>query len=119
MAGIGPIFSNRNELRKRAGYRSSLTAPKNELEIFCSLCVGRVYYHTGTRSLYYVDSPAMDITEIVENVFRGLDQEPVIEQLYMDEHRVIKAALRIRLTGLQQKPLMVALKLNGIHIDVA
>ena len=117
MAGIGPIFSNRTELRKRAGYRSNLTAPKNELEIFCSLCVGRVYLDRRSRYLYYVDSPALDISEIVRRVFQGLNQEPEIEQLYMDEHQVIAAALRICLTPQQQKSLLVALQLNGIHID--
>ena len=117
MAGIGPIFSNRNELRKRAGFRSNLTAPKNELEIFCSLCVGRVYLDKRSHYLYYVDSPALDISEIVRRVFQGLEQEAEIEQLYMDEHQVIAAALRIHLTPKQRKSLLVALKLNGVHID--
>ena len=117
VSGIGPIFTDRKALSKRAGYRSSLIAPRNELEIFCSLCVGRVYFDHSSRLLYYVDSPAFNVSDVLRQVFRGLGQEPQIEQLYMDEHRVIAAALRIRLTLAQAKVVMVALRLNGIHID--
>lgn len=117
MAGIGPIFTDRRDLLKRAVYRPALTAPKNELEIFCSLCVGRVVYHSQNRNLYFVDSPALSVSDIIHTVFRGLDQEPKIRQLYMDVHKLIKAAYCIQLTPRQKKLLMVALTLNGIHID--
>jgi hypothetical protein len=116
MAGIGPVTTNRNDLLRRAGVRPGIVAPKNELEIFCSLCVGRVYYRVQTRTLYFVDSPALSVSDIVRQVFNGLQQKPQIRQLYMDEHGMWKAAMCIQLSPAQQKALFAALTLSGIHI---
>ena len=52
MAGIGPVTTNISDLLRRAGARPGISAPKNELEIFCSLCVGRVHYREKNRTLY-------------------------------------------------------------------
>ena len=117
MAGIGPIFTNKRDILKRASYRTSLTAPKSELEIFCSLCVGRVFYNRHNHKMYFVDSPALSVTDIITRVFKGLRQKPEIRQLYMDVHGLIKAAFCITLTPTQKKSLLVALNLNGIKID--
>ena len=116
MAGIGPVTTDRNALLRRAGARPGISAPKNELEIFCSLCVGRVYYQDRNRSLYFVDSPALSVSEVVRQVFRGLGQVPRIRQLHMDEHGLLRAALCIRLSEPQRKALFAALVLSGIHI---
>lgn len=116
MAGIGPVATNRNDLLRRAGARPGISAPKNELEIFCSLCVGRVYYRDENRTLYFVDSPALSVSDIVLQVFRGLRQSPRIRQLYMDEHNLLQAALCVRLTRAQRKALFAAFTLTGIHI---
>jgi len=116
MAGIGPVTTDRNDLLRRAGVRPVIDAPKNELEIFCSLCVGRVYFRAETRMLYFVDSPALSVSEIIEQVFNGLDETPRIRQLYMDEHGMLKAALCLQLSTLQQQALFAALALSGIHI---
>ena len=116
MAGIGPITTNRSDLLRRAGVRPGIVAPRNELEIFCSLCVGRVYYKIDNSTLYFVDSPALSVSEIIEQVFRGLRQSPKIQQLYMDEHNLFRAAYRIPLTPVQKKALFAALTLAGIHI---
>jgi hypothetical protein len=119
MAGIGPISTDRRDILKRAEKNSSLTVPNNELEIFLNLCVGRVYYLEQSRNLYFVDSPALSVTEIIHNVFKGMGQVPRIRQLYMDEHNLLKAAYSITLNELQKKRVMVALSLNGIHIKQA
>lgn len=119
MAGIGPISTNRRDLLKRAENRSSLPTPSNELEIFCNLCVGRVYFVASSHSLYFVDSPALSVTEIIQHVFRGMRHTPRIRQLYMDEHQLLKAAYCIELTPHEAKLLLVALQLNGIHIKRA
>jgi len=116
VAGIGPITTNRNDLLRRAGVRPGIVAPQNELEIFCSLCVGRVFYRVENSTLYFVDSPALSISEIIEQVFRGLRQSPRIQQLYMDEHNLFRAAYRIPLSVDQRKALFAALTLSGIHI---
>ena len=116
MAGIGPITTNRNDLLRRAGVRPGISAPQNELEIFCALCVGRVYYRVENNTLYFVDSPALSVSEIIKQVFRGLKQSPRIQQLYMDEHNLFRAAYSIPLTTAQRKALFAALTLSGIHI---
>jgi len=116
MAGIGPIATNLSDLLRRAGVRPGISAPKNELEIFCSLCVGRVYYRDEIRTLYFVDSPALSIFDIIEQVFKGLGQSPRIQQLHMDEHNLFRAASCLQLTASQQKALFAAFTLSGIHI---
>ena len=119
MAGIGPICSNNLELLKRAEYRSGLTQPKSELEIFCSLCVGRVYYRKSNQTLYFVEAPSLSVSEIIGMAFNSINQQPVIKQLYMDEHNLINAALCITLTNNQKKLVLVALRVSGIHIDMS
>jgi len=116
MAGIGPVTTNRNDLLRRAGVRPGISDPKNELEVFCSLCVGRVYYRDENRTLYFVDSPALSVSDIIEQVFRGLDQVPRMRQLYMDEHNLLQAATCIQLTAAQRKALFAAFILSGINI---
>jgi hypothetical protein len=116
MAGIGPITTNLSDILKRAGARPGITDPKNELEIFCSLCVGRVYFRAENRTLYFVDSPALSVSDIVQQVFRGLGQSPRIRQLHMDEHNLLRAALCVPLTVAQQTALFAAFTLSGIHI---
>ena len=116
MAGIGPISTNRKDLLKRASYSERDTKPTNDLEIFLSLCVGRVFLKKKKRMLYFVDSPSLSISEIIRTVFQGINKQPKIEQLYMDEHNLINAAMCIHLTPKQMKLLMVALRMNGIHI---
>jgi hypothetical protein len=116
MAGIGPITTNLSDILKRAGVRPGIVDPQNELEIFCSLCVGRVYYRGENSTLYFVDSPALSITDIVERVFEGLGQLPRIRQLHMDPHNLLRAALCVPLTAVQQTALFAAFTLSGIHI---
>ena len=116
MAGIGPVTTNRSDILRRAGVKPGIVAPQNELEIFCSLCVGRVYYRRSNQTLYFVDSPALSVSEIIEQVFKGLAQSPQIRQLYMDEHNILRAAFSIQLTEPQRRALFAALILAGIHI---
>ena len=115
MAGIGPTKITRADLLRRKGERQGITSPKNELEIFCSLCVGSVYYHRLKRRLYFVDSPELSISEIIHQVFNGLQQTAVIRQLYMDEHNLFSAARCIELTGNQRAALFAAFTISGIH----
>jgi len=116
MAGLGPITTNLSDILKRAGVRPGIVDPQNELEIFCSLCVGRVFYRAENSTLYFVDSPALSITDIVERVFEGLGQLPRIRQLHMDPHNLLRAALCVPLSAAQQTALFAAFTLAGIHI---
>lgn len=115
MPGIGPIKISRADLSRRNGARRGIVSPKNELEIFCSLCVGSVYYQEEKRRLYFVDSPELSISEIIYQVFKGLEQTPRIRQLYMDEHNLFTAARCIELTASQKRTLFTAFTISGIH----
>lgn len=117
MAGIaGPFKVSRGDHLRRTGVRPGIVAPKNELEIFCSLCVGCVYYREENRTLYFVDSPDLSISDIIYQVFRGLDQTPSIRQLYMDEHNLFSAARCVQISAAQSSALFPAFTLSGIHI---
>lgn len=116
MAGIGPVNQNRQDILKRAGSRPGVQAPQNELEIFLSLCVGRVHYRSETRMLYFVDSPALSVSEIIQQTFRGLGQQARIEQRFMDQHGVLRAAMVVRLSDLQWSAVFAALTLSGINV---
>lgn len=117
MAGIaGPFKTSRGDHLRRTGVRRGIVAPKNELEIFCSLCVGCVYYRDENRTLYFVDSPDLSISDIIDQVFRGLNQAPSIQQLYMDEHNLFSAARCVPISAAQRKALFPAFTLSGIHI---
>ncbi len=117
MVGIGPKAPDSRALLQRARNKSMRVRPRNELEIFSGLCVGRVFYRSADRCLFFVDSHNLSVSELIHSVFSGLQQMPRIQQLYMDEHQLIKAAFRIMLTPRQARRLLVALRLNGIVID--
>jgi len=120
MAGIGPICTNSRDDLKRAERSTSLTASANELEIFYNLCAGRVFFKKSISTLYFVDSPIVSVSQIIHAVFRGFNRQPCIKQLYMDEHNLIKAACCISLTTARQsKPVLVALRMHGIYIDIS
>lgn len=117
MAGhAAPFSKDRQDILRRAGTRPGVQTPQNELEIFLSLCVGRVYYRAENRMLYFVDSPALSVSEIIHQTFKGLGQQARIEQRFMDEHGVLRAAMVIRLSETQKRAVMAALTLSGLHI---
>lgn len=118
MAGIGPVNKNRNDVMK-ADRQTALTSSANELEIFYNLCNGRVHFKSSTNTLYFVDSFSIPVSEIIRSVFKGFNQNPVIKQRYMDKHNLIKAAFCIKLSEKHSQPVLVALRLRGIHIEIA
>ncbi len=116
MGLIGLVSASRADLLRQAGVRPGNVAPANELEIFCALCVGRVFYRAENQSLYFVESPNLSISEIIQQVFRGLGEAPRITQHYMDEHRLFRGALSVRLSLRQKAALFAAFALAGISI---
>ncbi len=117
MAGhAAPFSKDRRDILRRAGTPPGVQTPQNELEIFLSLCVGRVFYRRETRMLYFVDSPALSVSEIIHQTFKGLGQQARIEQRFMDEHGVLRAAMVIRLSEAQRAAVMAALTLSVLNI---
>lgn len=90
----------------------------NTLEIFLNLSVGRVHYKSVTRSLYYVDSLEIPVSEMIRNVFKGFNQIPDIQQCYLDKHSFFKGAFCVKLNKIQSQPVLVALRLQGIQIKI-
>ena len=56
------------------------------------------------------------MSEIIHQTFKGLGQQARIEQRFMDEHGVLRAAMVIRLSEAQRRAVMAALTLSGLHI---
>lgn len=116
---IGPVSSRcaRSVVARRRD--TGLLATDDERKVFYNLCPGRVHFRSGKGLLYFVDSPYESISDIIEAVFHGLGRRPDITQLYMDEHRYLKAAKVLRLRGRKRETnaLLVALRLKGVHID--
>lgn len=90
----------------------------NTLEIFLNLSVGRVHYKSLTKSLYYVDSLEIPVSEMIRKVFKGFNQIPDIQQCYLDKHSFFKGAFCVKLNEMQSKPVLVALRLQGIQIKI-
>ncbi len=116
---IGPVSSRCARSAVARSRDTGLLATDDERKVFYNLCPGRVHFRSGRGLLYFVDSPYESISEIIEAVFRGLNRQPKITQLYMDEHRYLKAAKVLTLRGMTRETnaLLVALRLKGVHID--
>ena len=97
---------------------SALTGLENSLEIFINLSVDRVHYKASSKNLYYVDSLANPISGIITKVLNGFNQTPDIKQCYLDRHSFFKGAYCVKLNELQAHPVLVALRLQGIHIEI-
>ena len=97
---------------------SALTGLENSLEIFINLSVDRVHYKASSKNLYYVDSLANPISAIIIKVLNGFNQTPEITQCYLDRHSFFKGAFCVKLNELQAHPVLVALRLQGIHIEI-
>lgn len=116
---IASVTETRQALLKRANRSTRLKNCSNELEIFYYLCEGRVYFNRTNHALYFVDSPTISISNTITKVFKGLNESPNIEQLYIDVHSLFNAAFKIELSKKQSKVLLVALELRGINIEIS
>ena len=118
---IGPVDRRSSCSRLARRRQTGLRASDDEVKVFYNLCPGRVHFRRTAGLLYFVDSPYESISDIVTSVFSGLGREPRIVQLYMDEHHYLKAAKRLHLGGTSREAnaLLVAMRLKGVHIEVA
>jgi len=104
-----------------ATYYPDLRLPvsADENQICYHLSMGRVYFRTETGMLYFVDSEFAPEADIIRASLRGLGQELSVTQLYLDKHRVLKAAFRLYLTSQQARVVLVALRLGNIQVYVS
>jgi hypothetical protein len=96
----------------------ALTGLENTLEIFINLSVERVHYKASSNNLYYVDSLENPISDIIIKVLKGFNQTADIKQCYLDKHSFFKGAFCVKLNDMQAHPVLVALRLQGIHIEI-
>ncbi len=118
---IGPVSSRCARSASARTRATGLLATDDEVKVFYNLCPGRVHFRGERGLLYFVDSPYESISDIIAAVFRGLGRQPKITQLYLDEHCYLKGAKVLHLEGMTRETnaLLVALRLNGVHIDRA
>lgn len=117
--GIGPMpkgFATRLRCRERS---TGLPVNASHAQIFFNLGLGRVHYLPEDRLLYFVDSEEVSISETICAVFKGLGKTPQIEQLFLDNHGLIKGASRLSLSDYEAQALMAALRLKGFLISMA
>ncbi len=96
-----------------------LHAQASPNEIYFNLGMDRVHYVPQQNALYFAQSSHFPIDETIAAVYRGLDQQPQIEQLYLDIHGYYKGAQRIIMQDEVANAVLIALRLKGIIISMA
>jgi len=119
MAGVGRVDARCAQAQRRNRRNLRLPASADETQICYHLSMGRVYFCTETGMLYFVDSEFAPVTDIIRASFRSMGVGLLLTQLYFDEHKVLKAALRVHLTLRQARVVLVALRLSGIQVNVS
>lgn len=117
--GIGPIpakLAKRLQCRDR---QTGLGSDASHAQIFFNLGLGRVHYLPDDHFLYFVESKDLSIRPIIDSVYQGLGAKPRLEQLFLDNHQLIKGALRLTLDEREARTLLAALRLKGIVISIA
>ncbi|MBT3047233.1 MAG: hypothetical protein G8D61_07680 [gamma proteobacterium symbiont of Ctena orbiculata] len=112
--------SRLNDENRRAflSHRRQVTIGKDsgETQIVYNLDMGRVHYSPQTQYLYFCNSYVVAIRRVIESVLEGLEQKCEIECVYLDSHRCLPAANRVRLNQASRNPVCVALRMQGIQV---
>lgn len=119
MAGVGRVDAKCAQAQRRNYRDLRLPASADEIQICYHLSMGRVYFRTETGMLYFVDSEFAPEADIIRASLRGLGKELSVTQLYLDKHRVLKAAFRLYLTSQQARVVLVALRLSNIQVNIS
>lgn len=109
-------FATRLRCRQRT---TGLQVDASHAQIFFNLGLGRVHYLAEERVLYFVESEELSVSDTITAVFQGLAKKPVFEQLFLDNHQLIKGALRMTLSTYEAQAVLAALRLNGVLISIA
>ncbi len=117
MAGLGPVNHDVASILSLAKSHATTPANASELEIFYRLAIGRVLFRPDNGLLYFVDSAALSICDLLESAFKGLERRCLIEQLFMDQNKILRAAYRIQLKADERQAILTALRLRGLKVD--
>ena len=77
-----------------------------------------MFYDNGGCYLYFVDSPQELIEKTIRAALAGLRSNAVVEQLYLDSHKIFIGARRVRLAEKHAETVLVALRLTGVRTTV-
>ena len=99
--------------------QTGLSSQATHTQIFHNLGMDRVHFVPDTRTLHFVNSEHFQLLETIENVYRGLGEEPRIEQQYLDVHGYYKGALSLKMSPRASSAVLAALRLKGVQISVA
>ncbi len=115
---IDTDLSETSSLENRSISINQARSLRDNRTIFVKLREGKVHFVSTTRNLYFVDSLDFPVSEMIKNVFKGMQQTPDINQCYLDQHSFFKGAFCIQLNQTQHDAVLVALRLQGIVIKI-
>ncbi|MCB1757533.1 MAG: hypothetical protein KDJ38_18575 [Gammaproteobacteria bacterium] len=117
--GIGRIDKACAKRLFEADRKIDLHASCADTEIFYNLSMNRVYYFPDREAIYFVESVHADVAQIIKTVLDGMKRPLVIEQLFLDRHCYFRGPLKVRIARCDIKPVLVALRLNGLKVVIS
>jgi hypothetical protein len=116
--GIAPVDRDTAQACQGPNAGRSIPAGSGEAEIFYRLALGRVCYSYAREQLYFVHSSHVPVAQILSAALRGRGKTPVVEQLHLDPHGVLKGAQRVALSASDAEPVLTAMRLANIQITL-
>lgn len=115
--GIGPVPPQTREPGRNLNAGRDLPANASEREIFFHLSHWRVFYVSARRLLYFSDTQHSPVVNILDRLTRKHGLTYRQETLYLDPHHCFFGGYRVELPEIIVKPLLVALRLEGVAIS--
>lgn len=115
--GIGPVPPQSRKPACNMNAERDLPANASERDIFFHLSHWRVFYITARRLLYFSDTQHSPVVGILDRLTRKHGLTYLQETLYLDPHRCFFGGYRVELPEIIVKPLLVALRLEGVAIS--
>ena len=89
----------------------------HERVIFYHLGINHVFYDTPNQLIYFSDLDETPVLSLLESLCAGKQHQFVLELLFLDVNHCFFGGYRVKLTESLIKPLLVALRLKGTHIE--
>ena len=119
-SGAGVVAKGDHSASMRCRKRETgLGLSATHVQIFYNLGPGRVHFDSSASLVYFVDCPEPNIRELLAPVFKGLGQRPSYEQLFLDDHKLLKGAVLLPLPTPSVAAVLAALRLSSIDLSIA
>ena len=89
----------------------------HERVIFYRLGVNHVFLDLPNRLIYFSDPDETPVLSLLQALCAGKQQQFVLEVLFLDVNHYFSGGYRVRLNESLMKPLLVALRMEGTHIE--